>query len=295
MAGVATKIEEQIAILKSRGMEIQDEIKAKEVLLDIGYFRLGFYWFPFELDYPRKTKRTHQFREGTKLEYAIALYYFDFDLRNLILHYISRIEVNFRTKLIYYASNKYKDDPYWYINPSYVKKNFLKSDFTDILSNITKNEPIIRQDLKVHKRKNAPAWKLIEYLTFGVIIALYDNLIDGELKKDIAGIYGLSITQFSNYVNTIRRLRNYCAHGKVLFDMNLPEAVSTSGPAEVTNARKTMLSGAYLVFKYILKNISENRTNDMTSELKTVLDKVNKYPSVKRVILENSGFDENII
>lgn len=48
MADRATTIEEQIALLESRGMKIDDKDKAQENLLDIGYYRLGFYWFPFE-------------------------------------------------------------------------------------------------------------------------------------------------------------------------------------------------------------------------------------------------------
>lgn len=39
----ATTIEEQIVLLKQRGMQIPDEEKAREILLDIGYYRLGFY------------------------------------------------------------------------------------------------------------------------------------------------------------------------------------------------------------------------------------------------------------
>lgn len=54
----ATNIEEQITKLVERGMVIEDIEKAKENLLDIGYFRLGFYWFPFEKSYPRKQKET---------------------------------------------------------------------------------------------------------------------------------------------------------------------------------------------------------------------------------------------
>jgi len=69
MAKYATDIEEQIALLESRGMTINDKEKAKECLLDIGYFRLGFYWFPFEKTYPRKTNRTHEFKEGTSFDY----------------------------------------------------------------------------------------------------------------------------------------------------------------------------------------------------------------------------------
>ena len=97
MAGTATTIEEQIVLLKNRGMEIEDEKKAAECLLDIGYFRLGFYWFPFEKSYPRKVKRDHNFKDNTKFDYAIKLYYFDFDLRNIFLKYKS-----YRNKLPYY-------------------------------------------------------------------------------------------------------------------------------------------------------------------------------------------------
>lgn len=111
----ATTVDEQIEKLKSRGMTITDENKAKEVLLDVGYYRLGYYWFPFEKTYPRKENRSHEFKNGTCFEYALKLYYFDFDLRNIFLRYISRIEINFRTRVIYLVSNKYKDNPYWYL------------------------------------------------------------------------------------------------------------------------------------------------------------------------------------
>lgn len=53
MADKATIVEEQIALLDSRGMKIEDKDKAKENLLDMGYYRLEFYWFPFEKTYPR--------------------------------------------------------------------------------------------------------------------------------------------------------------------------------------------------------------------------------------------------
>jgi abortive infection bacteriophage resistance protein len=129
----ATTIDEQIALLKSRGMVIDDVKKAKENLFDIGYFRLGFYWFPFEATYPRKNNRTHQFTSGANFAWAIKLYYFDFDLRNILLRYISRIEVNFRTSVVYLTSNEYKDNPCWYVDPTIIKKEILESRNTTML------------------------------------------------------------------------------------------------------------------------------------------------------------------
>ena len=43
MAERATTVDQQIELLRSRGMDIEDEVKAKEILLDVGYYRLGFY------------------------------------------------------------------------------------------------------------------------------------------------------------------------------------------------------------------------------------------------------------
>ena len=43
---VVASYDEQIERLRTRGVKIYDEIKAKEYLSDIGYYRLGFYIFP---------------------------------------------------------------------------------------------------------------------------------------------------------------------------------------------------------------------------------------------------------
>ena len=56
----ATTFDDQILKLRSRGVEINDEEKAREILADIGYYRLGFYFFPFEKTYPELgNKRCH--------------------------------------------------------------------------------------------------------------------------------------------------------------------------------------------------------------------------------------------
>ncbi len=61
----AYTIDQQITRLKSNGMTFDDEEKAKEILLDVGYYRLGFYSilfysFPYEINYPRLEHRDHK-------------------------------------------------------------------------------------------------------------------------------------------------------------------------------------------------------------------------------------------
>lgn len=172
-------------------MLIEDEQKAAEYLLDIGYYRLGFYWFPFEKCYPESIHRDHMFNKGTRMEYAIKLYYFDFDIRNLFLRYISRIEVNFRTKVIYTASNHFSDDPFWYAKAENFEDNFVSgSNYQRALSDL-KRESTIMKDLEKYDRAYAPAWKAIEHMTFGSVICLYENLRDAKLRSDIAKAFGI--------------------------------------------------------------------------------------------------------
>ena len=97
MGAKATTIEEQIALLQGRGM-LLDESQARQVLLDIGYYRLGFYSYPFEV---HPGYGTHRYRAGTDMESVLGLYHFDFRLRTLLHEALLKIELNFRTNFIY--------------------------------------------------------------------------------------------------------------------------------------------------------------------------------------------------
>lgn len=75
----AYTIDQQIARLKSNGMTFDDEEKAKEILLDVGYYRLGFYSFPYEIKFPCLEHRDHQLKPGTTFKSVYDLYEFDTD------------------------------------------------------------------------------------------------------------------------------------------------------------------------------------------------------------------------
>ena len=166
MGRIATTLEEQIALLRSRNMTILDESKAKEILFDVGYFRMGFYWFPFEKSFPQKHSRNHLFKDGTNFDDAVKLYYFDFNLRNILLKPLSRIEIAFRTKVTYIISNYYRESPTWFVDTSIVNRqqaeSFEKKVYQSILDKV--------QTIALHHRhhindKFAPAWKTLEFMT----------------------------------------------------------------------------------------------------------------------------------
>ena len=93
-------------------------------------------------------------RAGTKFTDAVALYYFDFDIRNILMRYICRIEVAFRTYMIYTLSNKYKQDPSWFVNPNIVKQSFVSTFDISCYDSIRKNANIRRHHKHYKADKN---------------------------------------------------------------------------------------------------------------------------------------------
>jgi abortive infection bacteriophage resistance protein len=129
----------------------------------------------------------------------------------------------------------------------------------------------------------------MEFFSFGTTIMLYNNLKEVPLKCEISRLYGISSpNEFFSYIDTIRKIRNYCAHSKVLFDKNLPEAIS-NGPLGYLGNSKTQLFGAYQVLEYLLGKVSQNRANDLREEIRALFGNM-PDDIVKTIILENSGF-----
>lgn len=263
----ATTLEEQVTLLRGRGVVITSEEKAKECLLDIGYFRLCSYLFPFEKSYPNLSNRTHEVVSGTRLSDAVALYYFDFDLRNILNRYISRIEVALRTYITYTLSNKYKDSPTWFVNPFIMKASYIR-EFDDVYESIKNKSVIKRHHQKYINDKYAPAWKTIEFMTFGNIESLYLNLKDPADKLDICRHFGVKQTAiFENYIKTVRTLRNTCAHGGVLFDMRLPMSIKNGPAGHFPRLNSNNLSCSLKVVEFMLGTISVNRLHEMKGHI----------------------------
>lgn len=287
----ATSIEEQIELLKQRGITITDEEKAKEQLLDIGYYRLGFYLFPFEKSYPKLTRRDHSFKQGAQFCDAVDLYYFDVDLRNILLKYTGRFEVALRTYIIYAISNKHKNSPTWFVDLNVMQKNFISGFDKEIYDSIRKNPPICRHHQEYINDKYAPAWKTIEFMTLGNVGKIYHNLKDLQDRQTISKHFGVNQTKvFDNYLETIRHLRNKCAHGNVLYDAIIPKGIKSGPAGKVTNDNYESLGAAINVLKYFIGIISSNRKRDLENELNAVLDRMDKRnPKLLKLILKTSN------
>lgn len=288
----ATTYEEQIDTLKKRGAVIADEEKAKEYLLDIGYYRLGFYLHPFEITYPElKGCRQHDLRPGTKIEDAVALYYFDLDMRNILNRYLSRIEVAIRTTIIYELSNKYSTDPTWFVNSTVLSSRFVTEFPLKAYNSIRAKDPIKRHHKK-YLGQYAPAWKTMEYMTFGNLEVLYESLLLDLDKRLISMRFGEPATgTFLTYMMAVREVRNACAHGNVIWDLTLPKGIKAGAacPTFPAHTQQTF-HGALRVIDYLLRQVSVNRANDMWNEIYTAARLLySKAPALETLIETRTG------
>lgn len=294
MGNIAKTVDEQISLLQSRGMIIDNIEKAKEVLLDVGYYRLGFYWFQFEKSFPQKHHRVHKFKEKTDFDDAVKLYYFDFNLRNILLKPLSRIEIAFRTKVIYYVSNYYRESPTWFVDPTIVSKFQANTFERKVYKQILETTPVIALHHKHHiNDKFAPAWKTLEFMTFGEVLHLFNSIKDENIKLQVANGFGVKkLVTFVNYLNLVKDLRNTCAHGNVLYDFT-PEKSIRKGPAMMKGIGNNQnLNGALRVVLFFMKEISENRYNELVAEIDDLIDKYSQRKSVDMILNKISGLDE---
>ena len=286
MGNKATTIDEQIQKLSERGMIFEKEHcieKAKEILLDVGYYRLGFYWNPFEND------KDHNFEKGTNFSDVVSLYYLDVDLKNILNKALNRIEINLRTQLIYHISNVYPENPTWFASKKIMDSKFVddfpKKCYTDLFK--FNNKPIKKHHLKYPNDIYAPAWKTLEFLTFGTIEKIYFSLKEDDLKLKIANLYGIKkVKVFQNFLKTVIFIRNICAHSGILFDSNTPKEIETTPLILFNKNNRHSLDSSIKVILYFLGTISESRKNIIENEIIALFDKYSHSIAIQKIINE---------
>ena len=106
----ATKIkpfktyEEQLALLKQRGMCVSDDSNALEILKTENYYRISGYWLTM---LKKNSDGAESFYPGTSFDDVIDLYRFDSDLRIVIMAATVTIETNLKAYTAYYHGQKY--------------------------------------------------------------------------------------------------------------------------------------------------------------------------------------------
>lgn len=236
--------QEMISLFKDRGMVIENEEKAIEVLTRVSYYRFTGYDLTF--------KKNNKYIEGTTFEKIYRHYEFDKSLRLMLMELIEYIEISIRTQLSYMIAHKYPDlgyrDPHHFINTD---KHLRLLEILDDELNRS-NELFVK-----HHRENRngifPVWVALEMATFSNLVGLYHNL-KNEDKRTISKHYNIDYKVFMNWLNVLKILRNRCAHHSRLFNSFI-----ITKPTILYSDRYLKLQGNHLytqifILKYFIKD-----------------------------------------
>ena len=86
-------IDEQIKILESRGLIIDDREKAKQSLSNLNYYRLSGYTLTL--------RKNDRFYKNVKFSEVMQIYNFDMELRAALMYLLESIEISMRTYIAY--------------------------------------------------------------------------------------------------------------------------------------------------------------------------------------------------
>lgn len=283
----------QLKNLRKHGIIISDETKAKEFLSNVGYYRFGFYIYPFEESFPAlNSQRKHFVIPGTTFEDIVNFYLFNSELRNIINKYLSIIEVAIRTTVVNEISQKY-NNPYWFVDDSIVSLDFKNDFYEKAYKAIKKHEPIKRHHAK-YQGRYAPAWKTIEYMTLGNLESLYNSLLKDKDKNLISYHFGEpAYATFSTYLSALREVRNACAHGNILIGLRLTHGIRKGSVSSTfPNNSNQKLSGALMVINFMLCQISTNLSTQFNEELRNSIKRVcEKSPKLDFYIFKETGIN----
>lgn len=275
-------IEDQIVRLRSNGLIIADEDRARKVLREISYFRLAAYLRPMEAD-----KQQHLFKPGSTFENAVNLYEFDNELRQLLFSAIGRIEVALRSKIIQYFSMRH--GAFWFMQMS-LHDN--EHRFLENLNSLDREVTRSKEDfIKDHFRKYdkpefPPAWKTLELSSLGTLSKLYYNFSDKKTKKLIARDFNLPQHEVpESWMRSIAALRNHCAHHARLWNRFLnatPQMNAKLRGLWISNHQidANKLYATLCCIAYWLDSM--DRGESFRTRLKMLLD---KYPSVDTIAM----------
>lgn len=243
----AIDISAQLALLKQRGLSIQDERKAHCFLEAVSFFRLTPYMRPFQIP----EDANHSFKPGTSLRALTRLYDFDRRLRLLVIDAIERIEVAARAAISNHMGSRY--GAHWYLEARFFQRDYRHQMLLDSIR--SKQDKALQDHMRECRRIDAsqasdvrkaqlknlrakesyarhyaltynapdlmPGWAAMEEITLGELSHLFKGLARDADKKAIARRLNLPGPLLQSWLHTLTTIRNICAHHARLWNREL--------------------------------------------------------------------------
>lgn len=296
-------IKEQIEILRSRNISINDEEFAYHVLTSSSYYSIINGYKQIFL----KSHDPETYKDGTNLETIYTLHLIETKLTNTLFKYIIYCERSLKTKMAYLIAKKYSVDEKQYLDrKNYSNANNMANSILASLNDTISNAKDNTTTYYYKKNHNhIPPWVLVNDIPFGKTIKwysilrgcdktdivnqiiLFDNHIkDIELKKEL----------FKKALDLLKDFRNKIAHGNKIFS-SLLKTKLPKNPISlicfediITKNEFDKGSGQNDVFSVIISIIlliNDNMVlNNFLQDIKNILDAYKKIKFVDKDIYE---------
>ena len=211
-------IDEQLDILKGKGLIIEDEALAREILLRENYFFINGYRILLMNSYRDKT-----FVVGATFRELYSIFLFDRSFRNILFKNLLIVENQLKSVISYQLSKKY----------GYRDKDYLNSKNFTMDRNKSRRVKDVIEKMKRQIRVNGahhmatmhymnnygyiPLWVLVKVLSFGIVTELY-LILKPEDQVAIADIFGMNTNYLENFLPILSNYRNLCAHEDIVYE-----------------------------------------------------------------------------
>lgn len=296
-------IEEQVEILKKKGLIIEDEEETKEILLRENYFFINGYRLLLMNSYSDKT-----FVKGSTFKELYALFLFDRSMRNIIFKYLLIIENQLKSITSYQLSKKYGYQEKDYLNP----KNFTEDRskvrrVKDLIEKMKRQVRIngTKHNATLHYIKNygyVPMWVLVKVLSFGIVCELY-SVLKKEDQIEIASVFNVSTEYLEDFLPILANYRNLCAHEDIMFDYKTEKVIPDTEYHEKLNIfkmddeyiyGKNDIFAVIIMLKYLLRKEDFRIMLKEIDYEKELLDsRIDSIPIEK--ILDRMGIPKNYL
>lgn len=227
-------IDQQVEILRSRGLSVDD--RARAVLQREGYYCVVNGHKRPLLEAVRPTER---YAAGSKFDDLHRLFVFDRDLRMTMFRYFAQAEAVLKAVCAYRFSERFQDEREPYLNSMNYRQDgpyrtwagHLINDFKKILHKNPYGGMRFKREYIEHYVLNhdeTPFWVLANHLTMGQIFKFYDYQTESmrnRIAKDFAELWqdehgkhrSVSPRRLRLAYDHIKDFRNICAHDERLY------------------------------------------------------------------------------
>ena len=236
-----TTIEEQIELLKSRDVVIENLDFAKSFLRIYNYYFIAGYLHPY-----KTTDNKYKDISFNKIAIQIR---FDMRLREICMYVLDIIEKGLKTIIAYEFSHNYENGNIAYAYSLYFPNNEDKHTrlmrHYNVSLNNNKELPYVKHNMKTYGI--LPTWVAIELFTLGNIEKFF-SMLDTNTKKKIEDIIGFPKNKIQNWIENLRIFRNMVAHNQRLYNFSI---LSTPKKAKEYNQQTGKIFDYVIVMKYL--------------------------------------------